>query len=345
MKQAAEPQQYFCHDVTEVSWGDYYALKVLWATDPAALVTWVEDGADERFKTNRRRQLGLKCAARLISFEVERCCSPRQLESLLKSKNDLLLWIGYVAFESIAHDDPKALEPSGVTSLLAPDDRLDLLGWMMARAVHWNKPIRQALILELHASMPEKLDDATLKRAVDSMRNVVGNVYDNPPWMLRDVLLPLVNTQRLEVNVVARLWFDELLDTWTKRDTSSIIFHVETEGYFTDEVAILCAAASVNMRSTALKKAAKEAAAHARVVQRPFSAQINLASYDQAFKMLLWISGFLWAWLEKSSRPSEVEEVLLEVEAALARRNEGDWARSNSAQLLRYRESHVPTAT
>ncbi|MES2282528.1 MAG: VPA1262 family protein [Pseudomonadota bacterium] len=344
MKQAAEPQQSFCHDVTEVSWGDYYALKVLWATDPASLVTWVEDGADDRFRANRRRQLGLKCAARLISFEVERSCSPRQLESLLKSANGLLRWIGYVAFESIAHDDPKALAPSGTTSLLAPDERLDLLGWMTARAVHWNVPIRQALIQELHDSMPAKLDDVALKRSVDSMRNVVGRVYDTPPWMLGEVLLPLVNTQRLGVDVVARLWFDELFNAWTKRDTSSIIFRTDTEGHFTDEVARLCAAASVDVRKAILVKVSKEVAAHARVVQRPFSAQIDWSSYNQAFGLLLWISSFMWAWLGQSPRPSQIEQGLMLVDAALARRNQGEWGRSSFARLLRYRESHVPTA-
>lgn len=344
MKQAAEPQQYFCHDVTEVSWGDYYALKVLWATDPVALLTWVEAGADERFRANRRRQLGLKCAARLIAFEVERSCSPRQLEALLKSANGLLRWIGYVAFESIAHDDPKALAPSGITSLLASDARLNLLGWMTARAVRWNVPVRQALIQELQASMPAKLDDVALRQSVDSMRNVVGKVYDTPPWMLREVLLHLVNTQRIEVDVVARLWFDELFNDWTKRDTSSIIFRTDTEGYFTDEVASLCAAASVNVRKAILTKVSKEIAAHARVVQRPFSAQIDWSSYDQAFQMLLWISSYLWAWLEQSSRPSKIEQVLQSAEVALARRSEGEWARSYSTELLRYRKSHVPTA-
>ncbi|GAB6454545.1 hypothetical protein bcgnr5380_56370 [Bacillus cereus] len=344
MKQAPDPQQYFSHDVTEVSWGDYYALKVLWATDPDALLTWVEAGAEERFRANRRRQLGLKCAARLIAFEVGRSCSPRQLEALLKSANGLLRWIGCTAFERIAHDDPKALAPSGFTSLLASDDRLNLLGWMTARAVRRNVPIRQALIQELQASMPARLDDATLKKSVDSMRNVVGKVYDTPPWMLREVLLHLVHNQRLEVDVVARLWFDELFNAWTKRDKQSIIFRADTEGYFTDEVASLCAAASVNVRKAILTKVSKEIEAHTRVVQRPFSAQINWSSYDQAFEMLLWISGYLGAWLEQSSRSGEIEHVLQLAEAALARRSEGEWARSSSKGLLRYRESHVPTA-
>ena len=80
-----------------------------------------------------------------------------------------------------------------------------------------------------------------------------------------------------------------------------------------------------------------------RVVQRPFSAQTDWSSYDQAFKMLLWISSFLGAWLEQSSRPSPIEQVLQSAEAALARRSEGDWARDSSAGLLRYRESHFPT--
>ena len=191
--------------------------------------------------------------------------------------------------------------------------------------------------------MPAKLDAVALKQAVDSMRNVVGKVYDTPPWMLGEVLLPLVNTQRLEVDVVARLWFDELFNTWTKRDTSSIIFRTDTEGYFTDEVASLCAAASVNVRKAILVKVSGEIKAHARVVQRPFSAQIDWSSYDQAFQMLLWISTYLWAWLKQSPRPSQIEQVLQSAEAALARRREGEWARSSSTGLLRYRESHVPT--
>lgn len=342
MRQTAELQQLFSYCVTEVSWGDYYALKVLWATDPAALLTWVEAGTDERFKTNGRRQLGLKCAVRLISFEVEHSCLPRQLEALLKSSNGLLRWIGYVAFEKIAHDDPKALAPIGITSLLASDDRLNLLGWMTARAVHWNVPIRQKLIQELQTSIPAKLDGVALKKVVDSMRNVVGKVYDTPPWMLGEVLLHLVNTQRLEVDVVTRLWFDELLSTWTKRDTSSIIFRIDTEGYFTDEVAKLCAMASANVQKAILKKVSKEIAAHARVVQRPFSAQLNWSSYNQAFMMLLWISSYLWAWLNQSLRPSKIEQVLQLAEAALARRNEGEWARCSATELLRYRESHAP---
>lgn len=342
-KQAADPQQYFHHDATEVSWGDYYALKTLWATDPAALVTWIEKGADDCFRDSRRRQLGLKCAARLISFEVGRSCSIRQLEALLTSTNSLLLWVGYVAFESIANDDPKALAPSGMTSLLASDVRLELLGWMTARAVRRNMPIRQELIKELLASMPKKLDQAALKRAVDSMRNVVGKVYDTPPWMYREVLVPLVCTNQLEVDVIANLWFDELFHTWTKRDTSSIIFRTDTEGYFTDEVARICAAASFSVQKAILAKVRNEVAAHARVVQRLFSAQINWSSCDQAFEMLLWISSFLWAWLELSPRPSQIEQVLQSAEAAISRRSAGEWALHSSAGLLRYRESHLPT--
>lgn len=342
MKQAQNPDVWFHFDVTEVSWGDYYALKVLWATDPAALVAWVEEGVDECFRENRRRQLGLKCAVRLISFEIYRSCSPRQLEALLKSANDLLRWIGYAAFESIAHDDFKALSPSGITSLLAPKDRLDLLGWMTERVAHQDKPIRPALIQELHASMPEKLDEATLVSSVNSMRNVLGNVYDTSPWMLQEVLIPLINTQRLEVDMVARLWSEELFKTWTGRDTSSVSFHFDTEGRFTDEVANLCAAASMNVRTEVLARVSKEVSAYARVVQRPLSAQIDWPSYNNAFKMLLWISAFLWAWLEQSSHPNQIELVLQSAEAALARRSKGDWDRFSSEELLRYRASHLP---
>ena len=116
------------------------------------------------------------------------------------------------------------------------------------------------------------------------------------------------------------------------------------QGYFTDEVASLCAAASISVRETLLARALKQVTDHARVVQRPFSAQMNWSAYDRAFRTLLWTSGFLWAWLERSPRPSQIEQVLRSAEVALARRNEGEWQRSGSSHLFRYRQSHVPTS-
>jgi len=342
MKQAADPQQLFHHDGTEVSWGDYYALKVLWVTAPAALVTWIDQGAEDRFQTNRRRQLGLKCAVRLISFETGWGCTSRQLEALLKSKNGLLRWIGYVAFEAVVHEDPKALAPTGATSVLTTAERLQLLGWLTARAARGSTLVRDALIKELLASVPPKLEDVELRLIVDSMRNVLGNVYDSPPWILQDILSPLLKADRLDIEAVAGLWFEELAMTWAEcAKTGSIFFRGETEGRFTDEVAGLCALASSEVRDSVRKRVEKELDNHIRVVQRPFSAKVDWGTYDRSFRLMLWISGFLWAWMEHLPRPSQIEAILREAEAGLKRRSESEWTRSSAEELLRYRVSHL----
>lgn len=340
MKQAADPQQLFHHDVTEVSWGDYYAFKVLWVTEPAALVAWIDEGAEDRFQSNPRRQLGLKCAVRLISFETGWECTFRQLEALLKSKNGLLRWIGYVAFETVVHEDPKALAPTRATSVLTAAERLQLLGWLTARATRRSTLVREALIKELLASMPAKLGDAELRLIVDSMRNVLGNVYDSPPWILQDILSPLLQADRLDIDAVAGLWFEELAKTWVDcAKTGSIFFRGETEGRFTDEVAGLCARASSEFRSSVRKKVEKELRNHVRIVQRPFSAKVDWGTYDRSFRLMLWISGFLWEWLEYSPRPSQIETTLKAAEAGLKRRSKSEWRRSSAEELLRYRAS------
>lgn len=342
MKQAADPQQLFHHDVTEVAWGDFYAFKVLWATEPADLVAWIDQGAEVRFQSNRRRQLGLKCAVRLISFETEWACTSRQLEALLKCKNDLLRWIGYVAFETVVHEDPKALAPTGATSVLSAAERLHLLGWLTARATRRSTLVRDALIKELLASMPAKLGDSELRLIIDSMRNVLGNVYDSPSWILQDILWPLLQTGLLDIDAVAGLWFEELAKTWEECvKTGSIFFRGETEGRFTDEVAGLCALASSDLRNSVRKRVEKVLRNQICVVQRPFSAMVDWGTYDRSFRLMLWISGFLWAWMEHLPRPSQTEAILRDAEVGLERRSESEWRRSSAEELLRYRASHL----
>ena len=190
--------------------------------------------------------------------------------------------------------------------------------------------------------MPAKLGDSELRLIIDSMRNVLGNVYDSPSWILQDILWPLLQTGLLDIDAVAGLWFEELAKTWEECvKTGSIFFRGETEGRFTDEVAGLCALASSDLRNSVRKRVEKVLRNQICVVQRPFSAMVDWGTYDRSFRLMLWISGFLWTWMEHLPRPSQTEAILRDAEVGLERRSESEWRRSSAEELLRYRASHL----
>jgi hypothetical protein len=153
---------------------------------------------------------------------------------------------------------------------------------------------------------------------------------------------PFRKQNRLDIDVVAGLWFEELAKTWAEcLKTGCIFFQGETEGRFTDEVAGLCALASSDLRNSVRKRVEEVLRNHVRVVQRPFSAMVDWDTCDRSFQLMLWISGFLWAWMEHLPRPSQIESILREAEVGLKRRSELDWRRSSAEELLRYRTSHL----
>lgn len=342
LTQVADPDRMYSYGITEVSWGDYYAIKLLWHADPLTLVRWIEEGVSDSFRHSQRRQLGLKCAVQTICFEGMRSCSMTQLDALLGSSNDFLRWVGFVAFETLLGTDHHALTKVSSVSKFKPQAKLQFLGWLIKRANRRSDPVRDVLIPELTLLLPVNLTSDDLDALLDSLRNIFGKFYDNPPWILQDILLQLLHADRLDFDLVALAWWKEMSNVWidVRRD-GSLMFDLDSEGRFTDEVVNLIASAGHSTQKVLLTNLRKELTTCGRNIRLPFSSQIDWNANDKALSIAFWIAAILDGVLKHLPRPSRIElmlhELATEANNLSSRRRDHDWVREDLRELARYR--------
>lgn len=341
MGQAADPERMFGYGGVEVSWGDYYAIKVLWYTAPEELVRWIELGASHEWTPDRRRQLGLKAAIEVITSAMSWTRSKEQLDALVGSSNDFLKWMGYVAFESELEIDPKAVREVHNLPKITLEERRKLLGWLINRSGRRDRPTRGALIGELLDSYKNALSAADLTALLDSMRNFLKRIYSSPPWILQDILAPLVERKLLDVDLIAKAWFDELLDVWVEdQHGGGILFRAPEEGHFTKEVAKLVSLSSAADQKTYVERLQKEIKEPRAIVLTPLSSQRDWTRFDRAIVKIMWLGVLVDQILREIARPSRMEAQLIpileEIQSLVRRRPTEDWERSGINDLVHF---------
>jgi hypothetical protein len=191
--------------------------------------------------------------------------------------------------------------------------------------------------------LPATLTDQDLASALDSMRGPLKRLYDTPPWMLQDVVAPLIQSGRVSVDQTAAAWMKELFEVWeNSKEKRSLLFRADSEGAFTDEVASLLALAGPTTQKRLIGTLAKPLGTSGRIVRLPFSAQISWSRYHRALVVSLWLASLLNQTLKRLPRPSLLEaefyKLLSDAEELVSRRSVHDWGRSGINDLIRYHE-------
>ncbi|WP_322019324.1 VPA1262 family protein [Paraburkholderia tropica] len=275
---------------TMLSWGDQYALKVLWHFAPQALVRWMEQQAVGPGDDNRRRQLLLFQAISHISIGTGFGCSNAQLDALLSSSNHYVQWLGFVALETLLQDDHKLLPRVQNVGHLSQVQKACVLGWLLARSDRGATPLRIAIIGELHQTLPKVVDKCVLDALLDSMRNPLGRIYEANPWILTDVIAPLVEAERLSPDDVAQAWVDELFSYWQQSESrGSLLFDVQSEGVFTEQIAALLLCCSSSRQKKLLKRFSTEVDSIHRTVTQIFAHQVDYSRTRDEYHKAMWI--------------------------------------------------------
>lgn len=339
MGQAADPERMFAYGGVEISWGDYYAIKILWYTAPEELVKWIERGASDEWTPDSRRQLGLKAAIEVITRAMSWTSSKEQLDALVGSSNDFLRWMGYIAFEAELENDPKAVRDVHNLPKIALEEKRQLLGWLINRSSRRDQPIRGALIGELLDSYKNTLSPADLTALLDSMRNFLKRIYSSPPWILNDILAPLVERNFLDIDLIAKAWFEELMNVWVEDQRGGgILFRAAEEGHFTKEVARLITLASTANQKACVERLRKEIKEPRAVVLTPLSPQKDWTKFDRAIVKIMWMGVLVNLILKEMARPSSMEAGLVpmldEIQNLVRRRPSEDWERRGINDLV-----------
>lgn len=330
---------------TMLSWGDQYALKVLWYFAPQALVRWMEQQAAGPNDGNRRRQLLLFQAISHISLGTEFGCSDVQLDALLSSSNHYVQWLGFAALETLLQEDHKLLPRIQDVRHLSQVQKACVLGWLLTRRGRDTTPLRIAIIAELHQMLPQQIDKGALVALLDSMRNPLGRIYEANPWILADVIAPLVEAERLSPDDVAQAWVDELFAYWQQSESrGSLLFNVQSEGVFTEQIVALLLCSSASKQKELLKRFATEADSIHRTVTQILAHQVDYSRTRDEYQKAMWIGSLVRLMFANGSGPAprvQVEEMGKIYTKTTGIVGRTDWSKTSTVErsLLQYWEA------
>ena len=309
-----------------LTWPEYYAVKLLWAHNPDALLSLTETQAAAVSPQGRQADtVKLSLLSQMVSeiaLGIQFGLSDVQRDRLIHSANGLLKWLGLNALES------QIEKPDGVrvvvryTSSFSHYERVQALGWMTNHfARQPDGAAFRSLVNSLHGIMPQKISGADANLLVDSLRGHMRRLGWCEPWLFQDVIHPLMVDARISVDDLCTIWIRELeiyLKETLKAQIS--IFRRNAEGRVTEVAAYLFSQSGLQQQRKAIALLQQILASVRHDVQQPLASTLNWRKWDTSLVVVMWILAFTkWvshfmanrSGIETELNPSQAKPVAL----------------------------------
>ena len=287
----------------QLSWSEYYAIRILWACAPDILVEVMEARIEamdpQALDPSDVALAALSQALSEMALSLMIGIDEAQRHRLLESPVGVFRWLGLNAIEQQMH----ALEPDATASQwlasLTDTRRTQFLGWMVHRAARDPRNVEtyRRLIAALLKSLPKEVPAKRLADVVDSMRGHMRTLPWAEPWLFDDIIVPLLDTHRASVDAAGDIWMRELAALLgPKENGSSRLFDLSREGRTTNVAAALFAHSSAERQTVHIRSVRDILNQQRRIIQQPLASTSNWARWDDALTISLWIAGFArWA--------------------------------------------------
>ncbi len=331
-----EPHHLFPYSPTDSSWGDYYALKLLWSRAPDDLVNWLSQICSKPIEDARSHVLVVEAFKRIclgLGFDKH----PAQIDALLKSNASIAIWVGLYAFQDAITSGSLGIEALSKIDLLV--DKRTILCWLINEANYVESDIKLHLIAKLTESINAPLSDEELQDILQPVRGRLGRLHHLTPWILESLLVPMLEQKSIDAAQVSRKWLAELTAQWRAAlAKDSLYFTLLADGAFTDELAILTAYLAPADQKVIFDELWKVFNTLARTIRQPLSAQVNWRSHIQSHEVNLWLYALVRriAALVHDEENQPLDELLLESELILERLTPSAWKRATSRELLTF---------
>ncbi|ATG75921.1 hypothetical protein AN401_12000 [Zobellella denitrificans] len=284
---------------TVLTWMEYYTIKFLWWYAPDALLSIAEAQIAsvpmEPQGTNTVRLSLLSQIFSEISLTVQFGANAGQRDRLVQSSSGLMQWMGLNAIKT------QLGEPGGLAAVLqliaafGYPERVRALGWMVHHAaMDSNKEeIFKDLVAALHKVLPGTITGEELRHLVDSMRGHMGQLAWAEPWLFRDVVFPLLQSERVSTEESCDIWMRELVSMLEPRSNNqSRLFVRAREGQTTNIASFLFAYSNPKQREVSLKMMADILKRQRRILQQPLASTSGWTTWNDALRVSLWILAF-----------------------------------------------------
>ncbi|NWD74963.1 hypothetical protein HX890_12695 [Pseudomonas gingeri] len=333
------PEQVFRHSTIETTWSDYYAIKILWSKAPQAFVNWLDQECSNSIDENPRRHALVVQALRLICLSLGFDKKPSQIGALLRCKASIPVWVGVHAFKDAINTDTFTVDALDMLDLITPSDRQTTLCWLIKEANYVDSSSKCHLIAKLTASFESPLSDAQLKDILQPVRGGLGKLHHFTPWILESLLMPMLERKLIDVAQVSREWLGDLTSQWKSAlEGDSLHFKFESDGAFTDELAMLSAHLAPADQQNILGEIIKSFNNLARTVRQPLSAQVDWTSYISAHEVNLWLYALARriAALIHTDESQPLKKLLEDCESLIERLSVSEWETLTCQELLKY---------
>ncbi|WP_443090963.1 VPA1262 family protein [Basfia succiniciproducens] len=304
------PERVFQHDINEISYSDYYAIKFLWHFSPESIINWLNEQLSMFNKKNNRQRALITDALRYICGDFE-CLDKWAI--LFKSNHHLLQWIGISKITSLFFEDK--IDEHQICQIIDEHSTLDkskIFLWVIKKSIFRKnefKTIFLAKIIELSGSM----NDNRLAELLSVLREKSGKLCHTYCWILKYVLEPMVFNKMISYNQIMNVWLRDLEIDWSKAIKNSheyVYFKAAIEGQFSDEIVYLFSKLSENEQDAVLSRFDKVINLAIRIVRKPLSRALDYSLYINAFKVNIWIL----AIFNRLSRLKLSEEIISKIE-------------------------------
>ncbi len=313
---ASYKPHHFFHPVkyTVLTWAEYFAVKILWAQDPDALVSITEtQTATVQAEIRQTEAVKLSLLSQIlseVSLGAELGLPDVQKNRLLRSANGLLKWMGLNALESQLKHPDGVSEVIRCMSSFSDSEKIQTLGWMINHfGGHPDRvTIFRGLVDSLIEILPPKIDGDGADFLVHSLRGHMRRLSWYEPWLFQDVISPLMAAKRIAVDDLCRIWANELvayLEDTLKGEVE--IFKRNSEGYVTEVAAYLFGLSSLQQQKRAIKALRKVLDKVRRDVQQPLASTLNWGKWNISLVVAMWILAFT-RWVSHfMTEPSGIE--------------------------------------
>ncbi|RAI63283.1 hypothetical protein DOZ69_20155 [Pseudomonas fluorescens] len=152
------------------------------------------------------------------------------------------------------------------------------------------------------------------------------------PWLITEVLNPLLEQEKTKIEFVADVWLNELLSLINKlTKNQNPLFQLDHQAKTTDIAAFLMANSNADYQKEVYILLEKKLRNLRAKIQQPLASTTNWTDWDNHLKASFWISGYL-KWItyylsvDSEAKPALEQASLLAVEICSGR-SLNDWRR------------------
>ncbi|BBL75429.1 VPA1262 family protein [Methylomagnum ishizawai] len=295
----------FLHPVkyAVLTWAEYFAVKILWLYSPNTLLFLTENCvvtlSEEPQQKDAVKLSLLSQIINEIALTIEYGIRDAQRDYLILNANGFLKWMGLNALKSQLKKPDDVHNIVGYLSRFSYREKIQFLGWMINNLANPSDKIDiyRSLIDSLHQTLPQQLNSTDTNLLVDSLRGHMGQLGYCEPWLVQDVISPLLEQSRVSIDDLCEIWFKDMTAYFKESLNSHVsIFNRDREGRVTKTTAYFLAHSGIKKQETILKFLRNIFSTARRTVQQPLASTQNWAKWDSSFFVIIWILGFLkWA--------------------------------------------------